>query len=449
MRIINSGKDKAEVVDHRRPLDKTEMPQDGIKEKSNIVTDPGRTTVIDTQRIPRLSLMPNIRGSSWPVDYAHNLVGQNDVSRSIDWEVDNPSQQFEMVYGLELRVNSPLSRDQNTENNVFEIAGEATVMHSIVPNKNDTFFSDMGDGQYAVFNVTSVRRGSNSKIATYIITYVMRFEKRKEDIKRIKPVREYYFVKERLTYGADGLLTADEYNYYIARNKAISDIEDIYPRRFYDSECQTLRLPMPNKRVYYYDVFLTMFVKSLGIHVPGKDFVLYPHGNFIVRDMETVLKVLTDNSPAMLPYVERSFQPYMVRSFRNGLSYNNIAWSKFDGTIFPKEALTNDTACSCPSLVSGGVEFPDFDLGEAPYRGNEDEKLPWFITPSLDPYIFSKEFYEGGFASIMEYGLYLLLNRKPIQLDLGVKLFTECLKTPKLVQFYYLPMVYAVLKGSR
>lgn len=446
--MLESSKDKRKVIDEKRPLDKVEMPHDGIKEVSNIASNPERTTVVDTQRIPKLSLMANISGSSWPVDYAHNLVSTNDVSRLLDWEVDNPTQQFEMIYGLELRVNSPLSRNQDDKKKTFEITGEATLMHSIVPLVNDTFFADMGDGEWAVFKVNSVRRASESKIATYIITYSLRFQKRLSEIKALKPVREYWFVKERLGYGADPLLTKEEYNYYLRRGNCISAIVDMYPRRFYDTVCQTLRIPIDNSTLKYYDVFLTMFVRDLGIHLPGKDFVLYPHGQFINRDIENVLKVIIDCNPSMLPYVPREMVPYNVRSFRTGQTYNNIAWSKFDATVFPKDLLEDVNRCGCPLPQPDDV-WVDFESDEVPYRGNENEKLPWFVKPSFNPYLFSEHFYEGGFASVMEYCVYLLLNRKPIQLDKGVRLFDECLKLPKIAQFYYMPIVYAILVASR
>ncbi|EIF4796041.1 hypothetical protein LFN83_004805, partial [Salmonella enterica subsp. enterica serovar Infantis] len=83
------------------------------------------------------------------------------------------------------------------------------------------------------------------------------------------------------------------------------------------------------------------------------------------------------------------------------------------------------------------------------YRGNEGESIPAFLPLSFKPYLLSETFYDGSYSSLLEYGLYLYLHKRPLPSVIALKLFEEVYKLPKDAQFYYIPMVYLLLRYSR
>src|SRR5699024_9334874 len=109
--MLKAKRDKPstfEPVD--RPIPELNKPQDGVKETTNIVTQPTRTTVTDLDRIPKQYLMKYLEGSAWTVDFFNFLKGRNDAKKFFDSKVLTPDQQVEKIIGLELRVTTPLDR---------------------------------------------------------------------------------------------------------------------------------------------------------------------------------------------------------------------------------------------------------------------------------------------------------------------------------------------------
>lgn len=442
--MLKSSKSTGATWQPIKPSDPTLVQaQDGVKEASNIVTEPLRTTVMDLERIPKQHLLQYVTGSSWSVTMYHVLVGKNDPIKIFDPKVENPTQQLEKIHNLELRVTTPLERSQQQDNRTFTVTGAATVVNSIPPNVGDFFVAELGDGRLGVFNITTSARQSNNKIATYDIEYSMLYELTPQMANTIKActVREYYYVRERSWWGEDTLLTPQEWNEFLKVERLLLDIEQTYVKRFYDHETQTLRFPEDEYRVY--DVFHARFVKAIGLKLPGHDVRVYPHPPRQVEDIETFWDAIINQSGTYLEDYNRKCACFSVKTFRVLQLMNTIGWSKFNATLY----FTDDN-----KYATYPYNFPGFEafIPEAiTYRGNQGETLPAFGVPSLTPYILSESFYKGTYTNVLEWALHLFIKQQPISPQ-PIILLAEMLRTlPKTAQFYYTPLVYVLLRYVR
>lgn len=428
------------------------QPQDGVKETSNIVTVPTRTTVTDLDRIPKQYLLQYNDGSEWPVDFFHVLSGRNDPKALFDTKNDAPTQQLQKIINLSLRVNTPLDRTQDEQNKTFELTGAATVVASIVPNEGNFFVAPIGDGRHGLFNVTSVTRMSNNKIATYQIRYTMLYEVTPQIAETIRSctVRELYYVRERAWTGGDTLLTPKEYRRFLQLGERIKDIETTYVRRFYDTSLETLAYPRDWKldglmAGGYYDVFLAMFVKAIGLRMVGKDIRVYPHPPKPVQDIETLFGVLLNQQPELLPYVEKECSSINPRTFATMQTRNTIAWSQFTSTRFFTSQIRQ--------LAIMDAEWPTFASFEPSvfleYQGNGGKDMVAFAPLTYKPYLLSETFYQGSYSTVLEHCLYLYLHKLPVPSEVAAQLAELVLALPIDSQFYYVPMVYVILKYAR
>ncbi|ANZ50503.1 putative virion structural protein [Erwinia phage vB_EamM_Stratton] len=450
--MLKASRDQTTFVPVEPETPILNKPQDGVKETTNIVTQPLRTTVTDFDRIPKQYLMKYVEGSAWPVDFFNFLKGKNDAKKFFDTQVITPDQQLEKIIGMELRVTSALDRSQDGQNKTFSLTGSATVANTIAPNEGCFFVAPIGDDRYALFNITSVTRMSNNKVATYNIEYGMLFEVSPAIAETLRQctVREWYYVAERAWTGGDTLLSPNEYRSFLKLGDAVLDIETTYVKRFWNSETQTLLFPR-DWRVYglkgasYYDVFLCLFVRTIGLRAVGKDIQIYPHPPKNVEDVECLFTAIAKQQPTFLKSYNKPNGAYLVNTFRTMQTRNSVAWSRITNTRYFSDDLR-----SPKQFPAEWVKFTPFDPTIVDkYRGNEGESLPAFLPLTYNPYLLSETFYNGSYSSLLEYGLNLYLNKRAVSSEIALKLAEVCNTLPEDAQFYYIPLVYVLLKYAR
>lgn len=444
MQFINSnGRDKTTVVDTTPPRAEITKAKDGVVEKTNIVTEPSRTTVTDLERLPKRHLLQYTSGSPWPVTYYRRLSGLNDPKQFFDPEVDNGTQQFECIINQILRVNSALSWNQDGKTKEFTVTGEATLANTIIPTEGDVFVADMGDARQAIFAITSTQRNAYNKIATYQISYTLIYEMTPAYADRLAQAtqRQFYYVADRAWVSEDTLLTPNEYNLFQRVGEELSSLEYMYVRNFYDQETGTLRCPLNDRKNY--DVFLTQFVRDVGLATPPFELRIYPHTPYKHDDLFTVWQALIWHNASMLPQCHKVANWYQVQTFRTYQVPNTVGWSRIQSTVFFDDAIRrNPIKDSVPAFPAVEERKTDFD-------GTALKDLPLFTPVQLTPYIFSQAFYDGSYASVLEYALKQYLNKVKLRVDVPIELAVQLKSLPLPVQFYYGPVVYLLLKYVR
>lgn len=450
--IKANGKGDTKFVVPDEPIPDIHKPIDGVKEKSNIVTNPNRTAVVDLERISKKYLMQYLEGSSWSVDFYNPIQGKYDPIKFFDSKTTSPAQQFTEILKLELRVTSPIERNQDSENKTYSLSGSATVGNSLPINAGALFIADIGSNRKGIFNVTESTRPSDNKISTYKISYTLLFEATPDKMETLRKciVRSFHYVKERAWYGEDTLLNPSEYQEFIQIGERISEIEDLYVRRFYDKLGQSLAfpgkvdksLPYPQK---HYDVFLARFVKAVGLRSPGRDIIVYPHPTRELSECDNLFDLILTQQPIFLKEIkDKVSESLQVKSFTTMIHTNTIAFSRFTATRYFTDDFIGNAKWQSP-----WPEFEPFETVELCYRGNVGEMLPAFLPLSYKPYLLSEAFYDGSYASAFEYCLYCYMNKMGIPVTTVNELAKLCIGMPKTAQFYYMPLVYVLLKYAR
>lgn len=434
----------------RPPLESLEAPRDGVKNTTNIVTNPDRTTVVDLDRVPATHLLQYTQGSPWPVMWFRRLWGKNDPKKIFDPEVINPTQQTERIINLVLKVNTTLTPQQDVAHKTFTRAGNAKVALSVVPNEHDFFIAALGDSRFGLFDVQSSTRMTDNKVAVYEIEYTMLFEVSDTIHKAIEASvqRTYHYVAERAWVGIDPLLTPDEFRRFNSQETYQRIIEETYVQRFFNRDIRSLAYP--DVAETYYDAYLVMFVKELGLRHTPDDLRVYPHNPMRVEDVFTLWKLLGQRSTWQLGSVEKNGNWYSAKTFRARHGMNTVAYSKV------RNSFAFEGRFNINQFIAGAVSkevWPvavAFEPQQIVYRGIEGETLPAYLPLSRDEhYVLSRAFYEGSYASGLEYGLYCYLNNTPTPSNLATQLAELLPKLPQAEQLYYTPLVYLLLKYTR
>jgi len=451
--MIRSSRDGSEVTPSERTVSPTlEAPRDGVKQHTNIVTNPDRTTVVDNTMVPFNHLLQFANGSPWAVTWYRRLGGKNDVKGFYDPSVVNATQQLERINGLVLKVNSPMNVQQDTGTKSFSREGTATVVMSIPPNDFDFFVADLGNGRWGLFNTQDSQRLSDNKVSVYNISFKILYDTTpaiQEGLDK-STVREYYYVPDRAFVGMEPLLTPDEYQRFTSSTTYLKIIEESYVRRFFDRTIRSLAFPGAGPGERYYDVYLAQFVRTLGLrHVPD-DIRIYPHTPMKVEDVFTLWKLLEQRSPWMLGDVEQKGGWYDKKTYSSRHGMNTVAYSHVSASFgFEDTINVND-------FTSGVIsEWPwptaiAFEPQPIAYRGVEGEILPAYLPLSQGAsYVLSEAFYQGSYASGLEYGLYCFINQHPTPSLLATQLAELLVSLPMAEQFYYTPLVYVLLNYTR
>lgn len=427
------------------------QPDDGVKEVSNIVTDPGRTVVSDEYRNPTHHLMQYGTGSPWKVKaYYRQLLGLNDPMVMLDTGVVNPTQQYERIDGLIISVNTALSGSQDTETMGYELTGSGDIANSIVPNKGDVFVVDVGDGYQGVFVVTTTERKAYNKIATYEIQYgmVFRLTPATQTTLDATTVRSFVYDPRRLALHEDPLLTTEDHNRYKSVLEWERSLKENYANDFYDHHTKTLAMPIRDG-LHHYDGFVADYARKLGIVHQYSNINVYLHHPYKTDELRTVWwQMACHNAHSE---IHSDLRMWSTQAFRSMTQRNGIGWTPINYTAFPyAENLNKLSALPHKAVGTNAMSLPisDGEIDPTPSQTllNGQLTLPWYIRANGDgKYIFSTAFYEGSYASILEYGIRCYLDKTTLDATTVIDLANRLYMLPKLEQFYYTPMLIALL----
>lgn len=430
---------------------KLTQPDDGTKEVSNIVTEPGKTVVSDEYRNPTHHLMQYGVGSPWTVKaYYRQLLGINDAMSLIDVGVIDPTQQFERIDSLIISVTNALQGSQDTETMGYELSGSGEIFNSIIPNKGDVFVVDVGDGYEGVFVVLNTERKAYNKVANYEVQYGMVFRMSPEIQATLDAttVRTFVYEPRRLALHEDPLVTKDAHSKYVSVLELEQTLKENYANDFYSPHAKTILMPSDTNQRYY-DVFVADYARKLGVSHQYSSINTHNHDPYKSDELRTVWWWLaTHNAHSR---IHDEMRMWDTVAFRGRVSQGGIGWAPIDYTTFPKhEALKKPQA-----IAQGGVghkaralpqSSEEIDLAPAQTVLNGQLTLPWYGRANDEgKYIFSAAFYAGNYSNILEYGIRCYLNKAALETSTVIELANRLYDLPELERFYYTPAVLALL----
>lgn len=419
--------------------------------------------VVDTRYVPQSALLTNIEGSSWTVNYYSQVVGSDNDLSGQQVNRDAIYQQYRLIHKLELKVQTPLTQQQDQESKQMHVTGTAVTYPFLIPQEGDMFLADIGDGREGVFRITSTERRTYFKESCFEIQYVLidySTEIRRGDLNK-KVVLELYFERDFLIHGQNPLLVPQDYADVQVLSRKYFDIMNIYFRMFHSNEYMTMILPGQSQPTY--DHFLmkavNSFFNSWDTPLIRENRVLNVDDNDAMKCF-TIWDALMRREKDLLPFINRKVGLLTTAAFTEQPMFEGIRYSGMQYVVYPADQelcidyevrrcsppASNLKICT-PSSRPGTLAQL---LGQKVMAG-----LPYGDAPLINPvgkdnyYIFSEAFYNDSEGqSKLELLVRDFLEGRALNRRLLV-IFTETFQAwGGLERFYYIPIVLMLIRAN-
>ena len=409
----------------------------GIVETSS---KPARRIEVDTERLNPSRLIQHAEGSKWTTKaYLNQRVGADNVSMDFDTFVADPSQQYRRVERLIIRVTSPLTTSQDTDNKDFTVTGEGFIDHGVIPNKNDVFIADIGDGQFGLLLVTNTERLSYRKEASYRIEYQLK-DLISDELEKIiddKVSETLIYSPENLERSGQSLITEETYTRLIKIKDDIRYLQDVYAATWHYMQTDGYALPEQIKP--YNDGFLELFLPYEGIERKHR----HNYPPFKLELVPTLWSMLMKPHRHSLKLLKREMGLVEIHFFRAKREVGNIGFSQYHMTMWSDDMNLNGSVrklVTSQSILSRENPEYEYDWGEL-----AENKLPPFAKITLKPYILSEGFYDEKPETELERLILAYVRKDAIDPADVIDLYDNLFNLQPLEQFYYSPIVLLLM----
>lgn len=420
-----------------------------------------QTTVIDTQWQPRTSLLTHIEGSSWTVDYyAQVLTTDSDLSGQ-QLSTSAVYQSYRCIKGLELKVTSPLTTDQEDSTKVMKVNGASVLYPCVLPNEGDMFIADIGEGKRGVFRITQTLKKSIFKEACYEIQYGLDTDAtdKLSDL-QAKAIETYYFHRDYLNLGKNPLILSNEADVLIDLQRQFALVVKQYFKRFYSQEYKTLMLPAQPQAVY--DPFLVDYLLSQFQTEHAPELL---HLRKLNVDDDPVLRcdsLWTALKTRNQAYLNTAFQKaglVSTQTFSADAWLHGIRYSGFRYVVYPADPVLAVDALYQnnlkplaaqslqPSPVTEGMNSAMVRAFNLRDTVTEVGELIYPVTQD-DYYVFSEHFYtQSTQQSVLESLVWSYLNQQALDKTQLLDVSKQYYRWGLLEQFYYVPILLTAMQA--
>lgn len=424
-----------------------------------------RSTTMDNNDIPLLSLLAYIDGSPWSVTYYAQVVSKDNDLREIDPGQSAVYQQYQKTNNMELRVTQALSSSYDSERGISSVNGSATIYPFMVPNVSDYFTAETADTERAIYRITQVERKTFNRHSAFaveyeLVGYVSQLAQLHGSLES-KSVRTYFFSKDRLLEGLMPVVKTEEYEKITDLSAQYRELVKAYFQAFFDKRYGTLIIPGQDHAVY--DHFLVEFlmhlvetgdaeqIREMRRHTPDND-------RFIEQTQfwEILLcrdyRALDDCNTKMVLVHKHAFHN---NPFIRGIYYSGIGY-----LVYPMQpdtsGLVGDACYHVPPASLEVLQLTTGTHGRAFSEADNQYQLAnktIQLVKDLDPrgcYVLSESFYQQGREdlSTLEILTRDYLKMQTIDLDMLSALVSSCKKWSRLQQFYYWPILMLLIKQA-
>lgn len=443
----------------------TDGPQPPPTPAPIVVSVPAfRGIAVDTRYTPVSSLLTNIEGSPWSVDYYSQVlnVGSNPEPQQLQRGPDY--QQYKLIRNLEIKVTSELSYSQTTESRNSNYTGAANCYPFLTPNIGDMFVVDVGQGRLGVFAVTSTTPKSMYSQTCFAIEYEQvdfATSARMLDFKA-KTIVTYQYVKDFLQYGQNPLVLAEDYASLLSLQQAYPKVLQAWAREFFSKEFSTFVIP--GQEWPCYDSFLTQAMLKWLTYDDVPEMI---NARALTCDgdqqmsIPTLWDVLGGCDMQLMRQITEQAGLVSVGVFTGDPMLEGIRYSGIAYVMYPLDPITTidesmgyqfSASPQGVALTEAPVRrsrlsqlIPDPNLDGLPYTG-----LPLIKDVTCDPfYIFSEAFYTRDMdnQSRLERAVWDYLEGKIIDLRLLNTLMQSYQSWGGLERFYYTPIIALLIKA--
>lgn len=438
------------------PVKKTDGPE---------ITSPQyKGVTVNTQHIPRNSLITHIQGASWIVSYYQQVMGKDSEVNSLQVGKEAVYQQYVRINNLELKVSNPLTQTQDESTKSFDVTGESILYPPVIPNTGDIFLADIGDGREGVFSVLRSERLTIMRESCYRIEYVLisySVDKYRSDLEK-KTIKDTHFVKELIGSGQNPVIVTEDYKRHLSLNETYRSLVNHYFANFFDKTTSTLLVP--DQKCKTFDSFIVKAImkfmdgkenpyirsiKNYSIELPGQEIPL------------TIWDALLDFKDDLLPMVAEKLAILDSRCFGVIPQFEGVYYSNVEDVVYPVDKIE----CCFKETSFGAGQFERRDirhqfktvfLGNIKELGNDKEigvaRLQPIYTVTKDNYyVFSEAFYHQGYGEMSQIEKITrdALENKPINKEILLSLSEASDVWGRLEKFYYIPILLILLKMAQ
>lgn len=454
MPLVTSKPNRNSVL-QAAPTAELKQPLETVK-VSNI-----QQPIIDTAWVDKSHLLTHVEGASWIVDYYSQVLTQDSNLSGLQSSVDNPYQTYTLVKGLELKVTTVLSTDQDDSTKAMRVMGTSTIYPFLIPNEGDMFIADIGQNRFGLFRVVSTTKKSIFKEATYEISYNLDTD----DPVKInelftRAIDTKYFHKDFLLHGQSPLLIKSEAEALIQLEKDYKIIFDRYIKQYFSQEFKTLMLPGQEYKIY--DPYLVGYMLN---RFTSEDNLTMLHLRKLNLDDDPVSKA--DSFWTMLKLrdigiLNTSFKRFGLvpaKAFTRNPVYQGIAYSGFDHVIYPIDpAITVDG-----EHINNLKPVIDFGLNNSPdatianstivralnLRNLDDSVNYIYPVTEDDYYVLTENFYsDTESTSELEEMVLQYIRKEPIDIAQLSDISKLYHKWGTLERFYYVPVLLTLIHST-
>lgn len=421
-----------------------------------------KDSFIDTRDHVVNSIMVNIDGYPWIVDFLIPIVGNDSAIVQHDVNKLNTYQTYEHIKNVELRVDSPITPNYNSNDDTLKITGEAHIVATIIPNVGAMFIADGGYNNKAVYVVTNVERKTLSKASVYRIEYSVAFYVRNDEARFTdllnKVVRTKYFHRDRFMRGDDSVVLEEEHESILYLKYAIGELIEYYFESFFDKQTSTLLIPDPSKRIYdsFIIDFVTKLVTTFDTPLVSRIRKLNTEADTYLSQ-DTVLDVIYKRQENLLFHCNDKMGLASVEQFSYRPELNAIRYTGVTDIVYPEFPDTTVTNRESVKIKRGLMNALSVSMPPKSKLNNIFDntttiqgRVMSFIPPvhDSDYYIFTQAFYNNQYVeSLLESITLDFIRRKKIN-PTHIKMLVERYRAwGRIEQFYYLPILLLIMRS--
>lgn len=321
------------------------VQDDSVTVNTVAVTDKEfKHSIVDTKVEPLNSLITHIEGSSRIVDWYSQVLSRNEQPQKYSADLGPQLQQYRLIKDMEIKQTA-WDYSFDSEFNEAVGTGTATIYPPLIPNFQDMFIADIGNGQVGMMVVTNVEKKSIFKQACYEVSYMLEriIDNAGEvDVINQKVIETYYFVKDFILYGQNPLLVESEFNLLGDSNRILAESIDDYLNEFYSRELTCLTVP--GYGVPTYDPFaVKAFMEIVEVSTLRNAMKINVRNTDELKEFweNSIWSALISPSRHQHRSLWKRARPVPITSFAVHPRLNSIRFSGYDKCVKPIDKLEN------------------------------------------------------------------------------------------------------------
>lgn len=358
------------------PLYTTDDEDDSVIDPPVYIVDNNASAPVYEEDNSVQSLIIDIDGEPWVVNYYSQILSSTDSPKILDLELDPTLQQYVHVNSFRISVTDELSSDTEATTGTTTVTGSGLIYpNTIVPNVGDMFVSQMTRGFKGVFTVTSVKRESFYAKSAWTIEYRL-FEQLNQAIDanlKLKVVNNLFFDKNRLAAGKPPLVSYTVINKESVYREQIEWLVDRLYQEFYDARLETF-VYNHNEYDTVYDPFAVSFFNRIidrqylnAYHYPKE----YSIGMDAIHKKPTLWRAILNASGTGLAYLyPRKFNLMSVSTLGVAYTQSSIAHTTIGYVPLPEKFTSDFTVNTAEESYVLSHAFYDGDIANGSLMDN-------------------------------------------------------------------------------